>query len=181
MSNDENCTATNGIYSTFIAISGIGLFALADRIPLRGGLDVGIATEIDKKEIYGPALERAVRLEYELAEYPRFIVGDELLNYLLWVENQKSTSKLGEVAKKNAIFCREMIIRDTDGRYMLDFLGPKLKGLVGNPIKREDVIAARNFVEEQYNIYNQQANEKLMSRYYRLLNYFQHRKDVWEF
>jgi hypothetical protein len=74
----------------------------------------------------------------------------------------------------------EMIIRDADGRYMLDFLGPKIKEMVGNPIKREDVIAAHNFVESEYIKYTQQDNEKLMSRYFRLLHYFQHRRDVWE-
>jgi hypothetical protein len=180
MSNDENCTAINGIYSAFVAASGIGLFALSEKIPVRGGLDVGIATEIEKKEIYGPALERAVHLEHQISEYPRFVIGNELLNYLTWVENQEYISPLGKIAMDGARSCKEMIIRDTDGRYMLDFLGPKLKEMVGNPIRRETVIAARNFVEEEYTKYTQQDNEMLMFRYFRLLNYFQHRQDVWE-
>ena len=179
MSNDENCTAMNGVYSTFVATSGIGLFALSDKIPIRGGLDVGIATEIGEREIYGPVLERALDLEH-IAEYPRFLIGNELLNYLTLVENQEYTSPLGENARQVARFCKEMIIRDTDGRYMLDFLGPKLREMAGNPIERETVITAFNFVKEEYNKYTQQDNEKLMSRYLRLLNYFQLQQDVWE-
>jgi hypothetical protein len=104
MSNDENCTALNGVYSTFVATSGLGLFALSEKIPVRGGLDVGIAAQIEEKEIYGPALERAVHLEHQIAEYPRFVIGNELLNYLSWVENQKYTSRLGEIAKNIAPF-----------------------------------------------------------------------------
>jgi hypothetical protein len=125
ISSDENCTAINGVYSAFVATSGIGLFALADKIVLRGGLDVEFATTIDGTEIYGPALERAYFLESNLAEYPRFLVGKELLAYLHWVENQQCKTRLGETAKIMATFCREMIVQDTDGRPMLDFMGKK--------------------------------------------------------
>jgi len=180
MGNDENCTAINGVFSAFVATSGTGLFALSDKIPVRGGLDIGIATAIEEKEIYGPALERAVHLEHQIAEYPRFVIGKELLNYLSWVVNQNCASPFGEIARNGALFCKEMIIRDTDGRYMLDFLGPKLNELVGNPIDGETVIAARNFAEEEYKKYTEQNNEKLMSRYFRLLKYFSYRNDVWK-
>lgn len=83
MSTDENCTAMNGVHSAFIATSGLGLMALSAKIPIRAGLDVGIATQIDDKEVYGPALEKAVYLEAQLAEYPRFFAGNELINYLM--------------------------------------------------------------------------------------------------
>jgi len=78
MSNDENCPAVNGIYSAFVATCGIGLLSLSVKVPMRAGLDVGVATKIDDNEIYGPGLERAFYLESQLAEYPRFIVeGDK--------------------------------------------------------------------------------------------------------
>lgn len=180
MNNDENCTAINGVLSTFVATSGTGLSALSDKIPVRGGLDIGIATKIEENEIYGPGLERAVHLEHNLAEYPRFVIGNELINYLSLFENQKPTSTLGKIARDIARLCKGMIIRDTDGRYMLDFLGTKLRDIVGNAIRKETVIAARNFAKEEYNKYTQEYNEKLMSRYFRLLNYFSRRQDVWE-
>jgi hypothetical protein len=100
-SNDENCTAINGVYSAFIAASGISLMALSGKTALRGGLDVGIATQIKDKEIYGPALERAYYLESNFAEYPRFVVGKELIVYLHWVENQQAKSRPGEVVKNH--------------------------------------------------------------------------------
>lgn len=71
-STDENCTQVNSIYSALVATCGIGLLSLSVQIPMRAGLDVGVATQIDNNEIYGPALERAYYLESHLAEYPRF-------------------------------------------------------------------------------------------------------------
>jgi len=179
MSDDENCTVVNGIYSAFVATCGIGLLSLSVKVPMRAGLDVGVATQIDDNEIYGPGLERAFYLESQLAEYPRFLVGKELINYLFWVENQKCESRVGQVAKGMAQFCREMIIQDTDGRFMLDFLGDKIKGMSGEFFKKEEIVSALEFVNSQYKKYLEQNNEKLASRYYRLLRYFHSRKKAW--
>ena len=179
MSDDENCTAMNGVYSALVATSGIGLIALAATITLRAGLDVGVATQIEGKDIYGPALERAYFLESQLAEYPRFVVGNELINYLLWVENQQCKSRLGIVAKGMAKFCRQMIIQDTDGRFMLDFMGVRSKEMADNSIDTEVVKLARDFVVSQYKKYFDDENQKLASRYFRLLRYFNSRAKLW--
>ncbi len=180
MNVDENCTAINGIFSAMVAASGIGFLALADRIALRGGLDVGVATQIQDKEIYGPALERAYFLESQLAEYPRFVVGEELINYLHWVENQQSKTRLGLVAKEIARFCGQMIIRDTDGRFMLDFMGEKSKEAADNTIDLEVAKLAYDFIVSQHEKHLEDGNQKLSSRYYRLLRYFDSRAKLWD-
>ena len=127
MSTDENCAAINGIHDALVATCGISLLSLSVHVPMRAGLDVGVATQIDDRDIYGPALESAYYIESNVAEYPRLVVGKELISYLLWVENQKCLTRIGEVAKETAKFCRQMVIQDSDGNYMLDFLGPKFK------------------------------------------------------
>lgn len=180
MSNDDNCTAINGIFYSFIAACGIGLLSLSVNVPMRAGLEVGVATKIDDNEIYGPALERAYYLESKLAEYPRFVVGKELINYLLWAEKKETTSKIGQVAKELSKYCREMIVQDTDGRYMLDFLGAKVKESSQGVIDREIVSSALNFVASQYKKYMTEGNDKLSSRYYRLLTYFHAQKHIWD-
>ena len=181
MSSDENCAAVNGVFAAFIAICGIGLLSLSMlHIAMRAGLDVGVATQLGDKEIYGPVLERAFYLESKLAEYPRFLVGKELINCLLWVENQKCNTRIGQVAKETAKFCREMIIQDTDGRYMLDFLGPKLKEASEGVIEPKLVASAFEFVISQHQKYVEEENETLASRYFRLLKYFQSRRNTWE-
>jgi hypothetical protein len=179
MSTDENCAAVNGIHDAFVATCGIGLLSLSVRVPMRAGLDVGVATQIDDKEIYGPALESAFYLESKLAEYPRLLVGKELINYLFCVENQKCNTRIGEVAKETAKYCRQMIIQDTDGRYMLDFLGENFKKAIENTIEPNLVASAFDFVLEQYRRYSKNENDKLASRYYRLLRYCHSRKKVW--
>jgi hypothetical protein len=176
----ENCTAINGVYSAFIATCGIGLIALSGETSIRAGLDIGIATQIDDREIYGPAFERAVYLEGQLAEYPRFLVGNELISYLTWVENQEPQTRFGVIAKNTAMWCKKMIIQDTDGRFMLDFLGAKLKEAAdNNAINKKVVISAWNYVFSQYQKYMAEGNEKLSSRYFRLMHYFQSRKNLW--
>jgi len=179
MSTDENCSAINGIHDAFVATCGIGLLSLSIHIPMRAGLDVGMATQIDEREIYGPALESAFYIESKLAEYPRFLVGKELINYLLWVENQQCTTRIGAVAKETAKYCREMVIQDTDGRFMLDFLGAKIKESSENVIDTKLVASALEFVIDQYKKYLSDENDKLASRYYRLLRYIQSRKKIW--
>jgi hypothetical protein len=178
-SNDENCTAINGVYSAFIATSGISLMALSGKTALRGGLDAGIATQIKDKEIYGPALERAYYLESNFAEYPRFVVGKELIGYLHWVENQQAKSRSGEVAKIIAKFCREMIIQDADGFPMLDFMGKNAKEVSDNSVDSDLVKKACDFVESQYKKYASEENHKLASRYFRLLRYLKWRGKLW--
>lgn len=179
MNEDDNCRALNGIYSAFVATCGIGLLSLSAKIPMRAGLDVGVATQIGDNEIYGPALERAYYIESNLAEYPRFLVGYELITYLSWVESQKYNTRMGLVAKGLAQCCREMIIQDTDGRFMLDFLGEKIKEMAGNVINQDMIISSLEYAKSQYNEYREKQNDKLASRYYRLLRYFQSRKHVW--
>jgi len=180
MSNDENCSAINGIYSSLVATSCIGLIALSEKMPIRGGIDVGIAAQIGEREIYGPALERAIYLENSIAEYPRFVIGDELLSYLEGVRDQKTTSIMGKIASEGANFCREMIIRDEDNSYMLDFIGPKLMEAVGDTMNKEMVLAAYEFIKSEYSKYGTQDNKKLAPRYYKLLRYFEYRIDIWK-
>ena len=179
MSNDDNCAAINAVYGSLVATCGIGLLSLSIHLPMRAGIDVGVATQIEDNEIYGPALESAFYLESKLAEYPRFLIGKELLSYLHWVENQKYETRIGLVTKETARFCREMIIRDTDGRYMLDFLGKKIKESSDGVIEKKLVADALDFVISSHKQYSKAEDEALASRYFRLLRYFESRKSIW--
>jgi len=146
---NENCTAINSVFSAFAATCGIALVSLSVGIPARAGIDVGVATQIDR-EVYGPALERAVHLENRLAEYPRLIVGRELLSYLDWIESQKFQTRFGEIASIIGGMCRKFIVQDTDGRLMLDYLGKNVKEAFCDKIDRDIVAKAWNFVNEQH-------------------------------
>lgn len=176
----DNCTAANGIFSALLATCGIGVAALSSEIVMRAGIDVGIATQIDDKEIYGPALERAYHLESRLAEYPRFIVGKELIEYLDWIINQQATTPFGLIAKEIAGVCKRMIILDTDGRPMLDFLGKIVKSHSENVIDKEIFAKVRDFVGSQHGKFAKEGNDKLASYYFRLMRYIKSRQDIWD-
>ncbi|MBW2026939.1 MAG: hypothetical protein JRI90_16590 [Deltaproteobacteria bacterium] len=179
MGENENCTAINGVYSALTATCGIALVSLSLGIPARAGIDVGIATQIDDREVYGPALERAVHLEAQLAEYPRLVVGRELLSYLSWVENQQFQTRLGEIASNMAKVCRKFIVQDTDGRVMLDYLGENVKEAFGGKMDKGIVAKAWNFVNEQHIFQIKNGNDKLASRYFRMIRYFNSRLKIW--
>jgi len=179
MNSDENCTAINGVFASFIALCGIGLSYLSQGIPIRAGLDVGIGTLIEENEVYGASLERAYYMENCLAEYPRYLVGEELINYLMFVMNQKPRTNLGRIAKGLAGKCKEMIIQDTDGRYMLDFLGNAFRENISEAIDKDTITNAEKFILSMYKKFLKEKNQKLSLRYYRLMSYFNSQKKNW--
>jgi hypothetical protein len=161
---------------TILSISESAAWALAGGIVFRGGFDVGVATLIEANEVYGPAIVSAIKLESEVAKYPRVVVGDDLLEYLETVANQDAKTKSGEMAKQVAAFCRSMIVPDTDGQQMLDFLGTAVWTAMGVPFPRELVTMGCDFVQGEYKRFQEAGDEKLASRYSRLLQYYLARK-----
>lgn len=179
MNENENCTPMNGIFAALTATCGIALLSLSLKLPARAGIDVGVGVQIDDREVYGPALERAVRIESELAEYPRFVVGQELHAYLSWVESQKYQTRLGEIATHLAKRCRKLMVQDTDGRIMLDYLGKNVRDIFENKIEKEIVQNAWDYINEQHIKNIKEGNDKLSSRYFRMIRYFKSRIDSW--
>jgi len=179
MNENENCTPINGVFSALTATCAIALIALSIKIPARAGIDVGVGVQIDDREVYGPALERAVRIEGQLAEYPRLVVGRELLAYLNWVENQKYQTRLGEIAANMAKLCRKLMVQDTDGQIILDYLGKNINEVFENNIEKEIVLNAWDYVKDQHIKNVEQNNERLASRYFRMSRYFKSRLHLW--
>ncbi len=176
---NENAKAVKGLSSALVATGAIGLAALAKGIAIRGGIDVGIAAKIDDREIYGPALQKAIYLESELAEYPRFLVGNGLVGYLRWVGKKQFQTPFGEIARIMARHCSEMIFQDTDGRVCLDFLGTKFKEISDKTLTIELIKEAWKFVSSEYERFAKEEDVKLTSRYFRLMYYFVSRKGIW--
>jgi len=180
MNENENCTPMNGIFAALTATCGIALLALSLKLPARAGIDVGVGVQIEDQDIYGPGLERAVRIEAELAEYPRLVVGQELHAYLSSVEKQKSQTLLGEIASDLARRCRKLMVQDTDGRIILDYLGKNIRDIFENQIEKEIVQNAWNYINEQHITHIKEGNDRLSSRYFRMIQYFKSRLDSWD-
>ena len=179
MGENENCSAVNGVFAAMVAAAGMHVISLAGKIVLRGGMDVGVGTIIDGRDVYGPALERAVFLEEEVAEYPRVAVGDVLISYLESISGQRCETRLGFVAQDVARRCLSMISTDTDGRRILDFMGKPLVESVSEALTPEVIEMAQRFVVSGHERFTQAGNTKLANRYARLRTYMESRRHLW--
>lgn len=119
------CAALNGIYGVLAATASSFLFSLFRDHTIRGGIEIDCALEMeykDNKEIYGPVLNKAYLLESEKAQYPRILIGKELLRFLNIQANNPDNTIYGEVSRIKARSCLDMIYEDRDGLFSLDYL-----------------------------------------------------------
>lgn len=59
----SNTAPVGNIYRALTACAGVFLVWLSEGMPIRGGIDIGVAFEPRENEIYGPAVMRAYHLE----------------------------------------------------------------------------------------------------------------------
>jgi len=174
--------AVNGVFGTLLACGGMLVLSLAMKKAFRVGIEVGLGTELDNGEIYGPVLYKAYALENKVAKYPRIVIGRELLNYLTTLA--KGYPQLPTQAKEDIKLCRvmatnclKMIVNDLDGVPILDYLGKHfLRSINKNSTRAKEfnkvLSQAFQFVESEYKKRREAGDRKLAVRYYLLLNYF---------
>jgi hypothetical protein len=168
------------IYSTMSAASIVMLSSLALKHALRGGVDVGLATEIGPDEIYGTALERAYHLESKDAEYPRILIGDSLWAYLNAALTEFKKYQVG-MSKACAAITEKLIGFigvDTDEKRILDYLSV-VKDLTTETEKKGMVLPAYEFVLAEQKRHIESGDEKLIHRYADLRHYFESRLSFW--
>lgn len=172
------------VCSALSAASVVTLTSLASRHPLRGGIDVGLATEIAPGEIYGTALERAYLLECREAQYPRIVIGDELWNYLNVAIKHFNDQKVPEGKAMAAVIKKasEMITTDCDGKRILDYLGKVMLEIAGD--KKDEctthmIRPAYDFVLAERERVLAEGNAELVPRYASLRQYFESRLALW--
>lgn len=184
--SEHPCTPVNGVYRAFVAAAGMWLLSLSVNHPLRGGLEVGLAIDISDREIYGPALDRAYRLESEVAGGPRIVVGKTCVDYLNAQHVRRNASDVGErLAAGVADFCLSMLRQDTDAVIVLDALGDRMVELArtmtqftGESIS-DRIGPAHDVVRQQLQQAEAAKNHKLIARYQQLLAYFDERAPSW--
>jgi len=157
------------------------LTALASKHPLRGGIDVGLATEIGPGEIYGTALERAYLLECRVAKYPRLVIGDELWRYLnaALANFERQTTPVSKAITAIVKKTMQMIATDTDGQRILDYLGSVVVENAGPDHGKLMIQPAYNFVLAEQKRILAKGDPELIGRYVLLRNYFESRLAAW--
>lgn len=168
-----------GIYGVLGATVSTMITCLAGGHPIRGGIDLGIGMEISGQEMYGPALARAYTLESKLAQYPRVLIGDELIKFLSLHANHLPTGPDEIIAKGVADYCLELCAQDIDGRYFLDFIGPGAKKLLCAGIDGDVIAKAFKNVISFHEKYREERNQTLSIRYSLLRDYFEDRASLW--
>lgn len=148
-----------------LSLAEVFLGMLAKGIPLRGGVDIGIAIESSDGQLYGRALSKAYDLESKVAQSIRIVVGQELVD-LLGLAASDSESEFYDDAK----FSQSLIKKDADGVYILDYLATPLHRLTGFTVLTSK---AKGILEIENNLLRKYGDYKTASKYEKTLKYFE--------
>ncbi len=171
------------VFSALSAAAVVMLMSISSKHPLRGGIDVGLATEIGPQEIYGAALESAYVLESKHAGYPRVVIGDALWGYFRaeFARFQAQTTPVGQALAAITERMMGLIATDTDGKQILDYLGATMVQHAGPGGGQKDVLVRRAYqfvLAEQKRVV--EANDsKLIPRYEAFRRYVESRLPLW--
>lgn len=168
------------MWQTLFAAAGMATLSLACKHPIRGGIDVGIGVQISEQEVYGAALERAYTLESRYAQYPRILIGEELVNYLHSISRASQSlagARIGAIRARSAL---RMIFRDSDGRCALDFLGNEFRDITSRSLPESTVQQAYDFVCTEAMRWRTAGKQDLAERYGKLCTYFRSRAELWK-
>jgi hypothetical protein len=169
------------VFSALSSAAVVMLTSFASKHSLRGGIDVGLATEIGPGEIYGTALERAYLLECKVAKYPRIVIGDELWRYLnsALTEFEKGTTPVAKAITAIVQRIMKLIETDADGNRILDYVGSVMVEHSTAGHAEHMVQPAYEFVlAEEKRLISEGASE-LVARYGSLRRYFESRLPLW--
>lgn len=108
-------------------LAGIPRTLKEKRVFIRGAVDVGICTELNESDVYGQAVGRACQLESQVADYPRIVVGEHLVNYLASFTGLKASEDAKAIIRSYSALLKGCLRQDTDGVTVLFYLGPILR------------------------------------------------------
>jgi hypothetical protein len=169
------------IFSALSAASIVMMTSLASKHALRGGIDVGLATEIGPEEIYGTALERAYVLESQHAKYPRVAIGDEFWTYLgaALAEFSNRPSAVSEALCSLVHRIMDLTKVDAGGGRFLDYLGEEMAKVAKPQDAKYIVQPAYDFVVAEQQRFLSTGDSKLSERYRQVRAYFESRLSLW--
>jgi hypothetical protein len=157
------------------------LISLAARIPVRGGMSIGVGTEIEDHGFYGPALAEAHYLESKKAKYPRIVLSSRVPQLLRTIEANAAKGVIERMMSGMAKECLNMIAMDSDGVWIVDYMGTGMKKYL--PLIQElnrAVFCAHAFVCSEADRFRAEENDLLATCYERLRSYIESRLELWK-
>ena len=179
ITNEEDVPLFRPIFATLVSCGATLLCSLASKIAIRGAVSSGYAIQNDGPEIYGPGFLEVYDLEQHVAQYPRVVVGRDLVRFL-----QNHSPKTGDTfrVKINAELanaCLSLLKRDQDGSVIIDYLGDAFRTLNPGAEMKEIVHTAWKFAVAQHEHFMNYHNSKLALRYAWLRQYFEAHLPAW--
>ena len=169
----------SGIFHLLGTLGNLCFLGLCKKSPLRGSVDISWAVELHPGEIYGAAVANAYELESKIAQYPRIVVSERLIEYLHVNTLNDSEDIFSQFNRKLAEICLKMIAIDFDGIYFLNYLGITFKESITKGLHEELYDLAFEFIEEQLELWHKNKNTKLSMRYNCLYSYFlTHKEEI---
>lgn len=162
----------NGVFGIFGLVGSLCLLGLASGRPIRGGIEIAWGVELHPGELYGPAVARSYELESEAAQYPRVIVGPEIVRFLEAHAANPEQDVFSQTDRDLASLCLNMLLQDADGHWLLHYLGEAFQSAITHSQHTDLYTLARKFALDQFLKFRAERNTKLAFRYANLLQYF---------
>ena len=178
--NDLSKVPMIGVYSILASIASTFLKMLSVGIVIRGGIDIGIGLKLKNGDLYGSAISRAYEIESKVSQYPRIVLGNELIDYINSQIKIPENNPFNIMNKKFAEICLELIAIDKDGFPFLDYLGEGFNKLSANILVFEDIKKAYDIVVQNCAKWKSVNNSKLAFRYFLLKDYFENHLHIWD-
>ena len=183
----HSCVQLNSILGIMSACASMVLLSLYSQHAIRGGIEVEAGLELDSGEPYGPVLNKAYTLESKVADYPRIIIGNGLINYLQVHKNLPGQDVFSKYTRELSKKCLNLIKRDLDGFYFLDWLSEDIEQHFNDVQERQQkesigqiLKGAARFISIERERFISIQDTKLVGRYTKLGNYFHSRVKNWK-
>ena len=180
LARPSTAAAMADIYRLLGAAAGVWLSTLATDNPMRGGVEIGTASEIGENEVYGQALVMAHHLESKVAGGPRIVVGEQLAASLRDAQRRTGDPDMDvRRAAHLATECCSLLRQDPDGRTVIDALGNVMARFDSGSQFRDVFARAHDNARSQLRRHREEENDKLVSRYEALVAYCDEQAPKW--
>lgn len=171
LGNTSHSIQMRGIYFLLLSNCEVFLRMLADAIPLRGGIALGLAVQNKDNEIYGTALLNPYILESQVANTIRIVIGRELYEHIEQTANsQQLSGPAVNLNIKYAQLCQEFIIQDMDGEYILHYLSKQFNSMTAFHLRAQN---AKKFLDKKCYELQTQNQHSIANKYKTTIKYFE--------
>jgi len=146
LGKDLSLSPVNSIISILMASGLLCLTGLAGKSPVRAGIDIAWAVEYRPGELYGSAIAHSYNLESKVAQWPRVVIGDGLIDYLENCAKHIKNDLSSQYRSMMSHACLNMIQKDIDGVRIIHYLGKEFN-------KRANGIVNENIIDKATGIH----------------------------